>query len=445
MFHRGRVALFLILSFITCSLAAQENSSAAALGAPALQAIPGQTSGSGMLRLSRREAVDRALDFNPALLASRERVGEARANVVTAAAFADPSLLIDRTGQTRPFDPRSGQGRDVGVGATIPLPGRRSLRRAVAAADLSAASFSDDQLRQQVATQTAQAYDALLVAMRHREDLQEAQKLSTDFLEKTRARFLGGTVPRLDVLKAELEVDRAGNDLIANSGALATARAALNYLLGRSGAAPIETTDTLEVDASVAEIEGLEQLAEASRPELKGLAAQIEGARASSQLARRFWLPDLSVNLTRNVADGSPATFTSAVGFGFPLFFWQHKAGEVAAASHREAELEATISDLRAQVSSQVQTAYASASTALRQALFIRDRLLPEAREVYRIASVSYGLGGSSALELLDAKRTLLDAQEQYADALGAANDARFALELAVGSPLPATKKGNQP
>jgi len=50
---------------------------------------------------------------------------------------------------------------------------------------------------------------------------------------------------------------------------------------------------------------------------------------------------------------------------------------------------------------------------------------------------VSYGLGGSSALELLDAKRTLLDAEKQYVDALGAANDARAALELAVGAPLP--------
>jgi len=85
-----------------------------------------------------------------------------------------------------------------------------------------------------------------------------------------------------------------------------------------------------------------------------------------------------------------------------------------------------------------VQTAFANASTSLRQAVFIRDHLLPEAREVYRVASVSYGLGGSSALDLLDAKRTLLDAERQYVDALGAANDAVAALELAIGAPLPA-------
>lgn len=92
-----------------------------------------------------------------------------------------------------------------------------------------------------------------------------------------------------------------------------------------------------------------------------------------------------------------------------------------------------------------MQTAYASASTALRQAIFIRDELLPEAREVYRVASVSYGLGGSSALELLDAKRTLLAAESQYIDALGAANDALAALELAIGAPLPPAAPGEHP
>ena len=112
--------------------------------------------------------------------------------------------------------------------------------------------------------------------------------------------------------------------------------------------------------------------------------------------------------------------------------------GEVASAIHREEELAANVSDIVAQISLDVRTAYANASTALRQAIFLRDELLPEAREVYRVASVSYGLGGASALDLLDAKRTLLDAEKQYADALTAANDAQAALELAVGAPLPA-------
>jgi outer membrane protein, heavy metal efflux system len=397
-----------------------------------------------LLRLSRQEAVAGALARNPALTAARAQVDEARAQVVQAGAYADPSFLADVTGQTNPFRPGSSAGSDQGIGVTLPFPGKISLRRDVATAGLRAAEFNVTQVQQQIASQAAQAYDAILVALRHREDLQQARELTSDFVKKTQARFMAGTVARVDVIKAQTDLASAENDLIANERELATARALLNRLLGRMGGAPIETTDALDVPRSLPAVDTLESLAESSRPEIQSFAAQLEGAQKATRLARQFWAPDFNLTMTRNAIAGSPSTYTSGVTIGVPIFFWQHQRGEVAQAHHREEELTANIADVRAQVSLDVQTAYASASTALRQAIFIRDQLLPEAREVYRVASVSYGLGGSSALDLLDAKRTLLAAQRQYVDALGAANDAVAALELAIAAPLPPPAPGEQ-
>ena len=96
----------------------------------------------------------------------------------------------------------------------------------------------------------------------------------------------------------------------------------------------------------------------------------------------------------------------------------------------------ATYRDTREQVTQDVRSAYATASTAIRQVVFLRDELVPSAREAYRVASVSYSLGGSSALEVLDARRTLLDAESQLADALAAANVASADLQRALGLPL---------
>jgi cobalt-zinc-cadmium efflux system outer membrane protein len=396
------------------------------------------------LRLSRQQAIEEALVRNPALAAARAQVEEARANVVTAAAFADPTFAADVAGQTHILNPASRTGSDQGVGVTIPFPGKRGLRRDVATADLRAAEFNLTELRQQVASQAAQAYDAILVALRHREDLQQSKELAADFVKKTQARFLGGTVPRVDVIKAETDLAQAENDLFTSERAITTARASLNRILGRTGGAPLELTTNLEVPGPIAAIESLEKLAESSRPEIATLLAQQQGAITATKLAREFWLPDVSLSVTRNAQEGAPASFTSGIAFGIPVFFWQHQRGEVAAAMHREEELAANLADIRAQVSLDVQTAYTNASTSLRQAAFIRDHLLPQAREVFRVASVSYGLGGSSALDLLDAKRTLLAAESQYVDALGAANDALAALELAAGAPLPPPPAGEQ-
>jgi cobalt-zinc-cadmium efflux system outer membrane protein len=396
------------------------------------------------LRLSRQQAIDEALVRNPALAAARAQVEEARANVVTAAAYADPTFAADVNGQTHILNPASRTGSDQGFGVTLPFPGKRGLRRDVATADLRVAEFNLTELRQQVASQAAQAYDAILVALRHREDLEQSKELAADFVKKTQARFLGGTVARVDVVKAETDLAQAENDLLTSERVITTAHASLNRILGRAGGAPLDLTTPLEVPGPIVAIEQLERLAESSRPEIAALLAQQRGAITATKLAREFWLPDVNLSVTRNAEAGSPTTFTSGIAFGIPVFFWQHQRGEVAAATHREEELAANLADIRAQVSLDVQTAYTNASTSLRQAAFIRDHLLPEAREVFRVASVSYGLGGSSALDLLDAKRTLLAAESQYVDALGAANDALAALELAAGAPLPSPPAGEQ-
>ena len=74
--------------------------------------------------------------------------------------------------------------------------------------------------------------------------------------------------------------------------------------------------------------------------------------------------------------------------------------------------------------------------------MFIRDQLLPSARAAYRAASASYSLGGSSALDVLDARRSLLDAETRYADALAAANISVAELERAVAVPLASLQTG---
>lgn len=160
-------------------------------------------------------------------------------------------------------------------------------------------------------------------------------------------------------------------------------------------------------------------------------------------------MPDLTVTAIHDYAPGGGGggggggtVFSTGIALPLPLLFWQHTKGEIAESHSRERELAASYRDLRAEVGQDVRAAYAAAATALRQVIYIRDALLPLAREAFRVASVSYGLGGSSALEVLDARRTLLDAQAQYADALAAANTARSDLERAVGAPLDSLPTG---
>lgn len=403
-----------------------------ALTAPATAAAQGVAP----LALSRQQAVDSALAHNPALTVLREQVSQARARKVQSTAFPDPTLTADYAGAPKLFSPSARTGGDVALGITVPFPWKFHLLGNIGQADVDAAGLSLLQLQQETSAQTVQAYDALLVAMQHHDDLTEGQTLAETFLAKTETRFDAGTVARIDVLKAKVDLAAARNSLLANSRDLANARSALDRLLGRTLGTPIEATDSLLVPAALPPLDTLIALAHQRRPELASLTRQREGAASATSLAKEFWLPDLAIGLEKNWDGPVPATYTAGVGITVPLFFWNHTRGEVAESKHHEFELEAAYLDLAAQVDLDVRQSYANAATAAEQSTYLRDELLPEARRVYDITLTSYGIGGSSALDVLDARRTLLDALSQYADALGAANDARADLERAVGGPV---------
>jgi cobalt-zinc-cadmium efflux system outer membrane protein len=428
--------------FTWCFLLSLGSGGPAALAQEAGGAGTVDPAGALTSRLTRSQAVEEALTRNPAIVAAREQVEEAKAGITVATAWADPALVTEADQLSSFFNPHSASEHDVGLQFTVPFPTRTRLNGKIARASWQQAQYALTQLQQQTVAQTSQAYDSILVALRHRDDLTQGREMSRQFLEKTEARFRAGTAAKLDVLRAKVDLSRAGNDLIANEHALVTARAGLNKLLGRPVPAEFDPADRLEIPGPLPDLRALETLAVNTRPELLSMASQQAAAHDSTVLAKQYWAPDLNLTLWRSYISGAPDSYKFDGGISVPLFFWQHEKGAVAQARHHERELEASGSDLTGQVLLDVRTSYSSATTAWRQAVYLRDELLPEAQAAYQAALASYSLGGSSAVDLLGAKGTLLDAISQYTDALGAVNQARADLERAVGAPLPATSPG---
>ena len=389
--------------------------------------------------LTRRAAIVAALNNNPQLEVGREQTAQARARRVSAIALPDPVLSYSLDNQPGFLDFGLAGERNAALTVAIPFPDKFRLRNSIGNADIGSFEAGYTALRQQIAAQTSRSYDSLLVAVKHRDDFKLTRDLAADFLKKTQARFDAGTVPRLDVIRARVALAQAENDLIASERDVSVAIDAIDRLMGRPVGTPVIPGDSLSVPPALPPLEALMGAAQRDRPELAQIASERAGARASTNLAREYWMPDFALGATKDYGpDGTGALFSAGFVLPLPFLHWSHVRGEIAENVHRERELSATQRDLQAQVAQDVRAAYASASTALRQAVYLRDELLPAAREAYRVATVSYSLGGSSALDVLDAQRSLIDAQTQYADALAAANSSRADLALAVGR-LPET------
>jgi cobalt-zinc-cadmium efflux system outer membrane protein len=391
------------------------------------------------IALTRAAAIAAALANNPQLDIAREQTAQAMARRTEAVAIPDPTATASLDDEPGFLRLGQAQSRNVVVGLAVPFPDKFRLRNRIASADVRSAELSFVSVRQSLVAATSAAYDTLLVANRHHAIVTMSRDLAADFLTKTEARYQGGTAAKLDVIRAQVALAQAENDLIGTARDIQTASDALDRLVGRAIGTPVAPLDSLQVPPPIPDVDLLEQQALVSRPELASLTSQQAGARATTALAREFWLPDFTLGAQRDYGPagaGTGALYTAGIALPVPIFYWQHTRGEIAESQHRERELAASYRDLRAAVAQDVRAAYATATAALRQAVYLRDALLPSAREAYRVASVSYGLGGSSALDVLDARRNLLDAELQYADALADANSSRADLERAVAVPL---------
>jgi outer membrane protein TolC len=413
------------------------------VGASSAQQRPAAPSAGDTLYLTRRQAILLALRSNPQLDIAREIALQARAQRVESTAIADPVFTASADSLNSLRRIGSAPARPIALSGGIPFPDKLRLRGTIGSVGVVVANASLQQLQGQLATDAARLYDSVLVVHMQQRTLLDSRDLSTEFLKRTQARFNAGTVAKLDVIKAQVDLAQAENDLIASRRDVANADASLNRVIGRTTGTVLVATDSLYVPGGLPPLDVVEASALALRPELRSIEAQQRGARAASTLLKEnAFLPDLTLGAGRDLAVPSGITYSVGLALPIPLLFWQHTRGDFAEAHHRELELTATLRDARAAVSQDVRTTYATAEAALRQVVFLRDQLLPSAREAYRISTVSYGLGGLSALEVLDARRQLLLAQSQYADALAAANSTRSDLERAAGAALTTLSAG---
>jgi cobalt-zinc-cadmium efflux system outer membrane protein len=403
------------------------------------QAVGGDAA-ADTLRLTRRQAIATSLLANPTLEIAREQTAQVRAQRVEGIAIPDPMLsgTLDSLGRFR--DVGNAPSRAVSLGIVVPFPDKFRLRNTIGNENIRTSEAQFRLIQQQIAAQAGRTYDSVLVTRLRRRDLTEARQLAADFLQRTQARFNAGSVPRLDVINAQVSLASAENDLIGNARDVTNAEAALNRSLGRPLGLPILAIDSLTAPESLPDVPAIEQAALRSRPEITGLEAQLRAAKANSTLTKELaFTPDITAGANRDFGDptyNAPLTYNLGLAIPIPILFWQHTKGDFAETHHRELELIATLRDTRAGVAQDVRVSFATADAALRQVIFIRDQLLPSAREAYRVAASSYALGGLSALDVLSARTALLAAQSQYADALAAANSARSDLERAAGVPL---------
>jgi cobalt-zinc-cadmium efflux system outer membrane protein len=256
-------------------------------------------------------------------------------------------------------------------------------------------------------------------------------------------RYRAGAVSEADVarvetqrLEAEQSLDAAGRDVLV-------ARAGLAFLLGvRGKPPPFEAQDDAFLKAgpplSAAGLDEAKLLSDAldQRPDYRASLLDAQRTRVAASLARRNLVPELSLSL-QYVQQGmgnlavQPPTFGIVLTSPLPLFYQQQ--GEIGRADAEARSQELQSQRTRAQVTSDVDSAFAQLVAARKLVDRMEGGLLGRAVQARDLVQVQYQKGAASLLEYLDAQRTFIAANGEYLQDLKDYWTSVFRLDQAVG------------
>ncbi|MBX6365786.1 MAG: TolC family protein [Gemmatimonadetes bacterium] len=372
--------------------------------------------------VTMEEAVARALAVGPRMALARADSAAARAAVVTARAYPNPSLALDYT-----KDPPR---RHVLLEQPLELPWVRSARIGAARSAAASAAYTLAAERAAVRYVVQAAYARAAAALEVRRLSARNARDGAELLRIARARERAGDASELDVALAAVTAGQLESDALADSAEADRALLDLQALMGLAA----DRIEIVLVD-SLATLPTAPPPVVPARP-LRVAAAEQEllSQRSQVSLARRSRVPSPSVRLGFDQGDpGGDNRVLPVLGISLPVPLFDRGRGAVAEAQARAARAQAALT--QAERESAAARAEAERRRAAARARVERDRaIVQDAQRVTAMSLTAYREGAAPLANVLEAQRNARDALRQYVTDLAASREAEAAYLLAVSA-----------
>jgi cobalt-zinc-cadmium efflux system outer membrane protein len=380
-----------------------------------------------------------AREQNPAIRGARAQAGAAQARPAQVRAWDDPVLSWEAWNTPENFNVARADNNIFRLAQRFPFPGKRRLAGESAADEARAASHGAEAVVLDVEAEVKRAYWTLW-RVHERAAVYERQRVLTErFARTAEQRYAVSAVPQSDVLRAQVELTHTVTEVQTGALAIESARAALNALLSRPPDGPLGVPEGPRLAEPPPSADGLIAEALASRPELAGQAATIDGQQRALALARKAYLPDFEVSISRFINAGASDGFGTMASVTVPI---ANKGKYDAGVSEANARLNVAVADQRRLedgVRRDVEQAWLRLRTAALRHRLLANTHVPQAEQAIRVTEAAYAAGSVDLLALLDMLRALESVHVEHIDSAAELETAWADLERAVGGPLPDT------
>ena len=397
--------------------------------------------------ITAAEAVAIALHNQPAVAVASAGVAAAQGRTQATRAALQPQLAL-----TAGINASDVQGNENGAGAPPNFQAAATLRQLVYDYDHTRDLVRQAQAQESVARAALTTVQADLVLRVKRAFYSHWQSVRLVTVAESnlrnqqqhyalaQARLLSGLGLPYDVVRAQTAYTAAIYGLTVARNAAVQSRVALAQLMGLDPRTPLAPADGAETATPLPSVQELVDEAVANRPEMAQANAAILSARYAAAAARTVNSPIVtgSLGLSRKGDEFVPETGLVTLGVGVQ---WNALDGGLTKGRVQETEanvqaVTAQLEAVRLQVIADVSGAYLDLLTAEQRALTAQAEVT-NATEALRLAEGRYRSGLGVFIDVLDAQAALDEASTKRVNTRSEVEQARAALERAVGRNLP--------
>lgn len=369
-----------------------------------------------------------AIERDPRVASSRSRIRSAEGGVSVARTPPNPEVEATAGRGTAREGPARRDEWELAVSIPLDWLARRGPEIDVARATVEEVAAEAQGLRVEVAAELWRLFARAGYAQSEVETLEATEQQVEALTRLVRRRVEAGEGRPVEIPRVELELERVRNELAA-------ARANRDGALAQLGAWLAVPVHRVELPAAPAAMDVTEVASDrAQHPRIRAALARAAAARAEASVARRSRIPAFSIGgfyaseLDREAVGGRLA---------IELPLWDWKTGRVQRAE-AAAAAEASRADAERRA---LEAAIADATASCGRARAVADRqktnILPRAEESARTLERTFQLGEAGVLDVIDARRVLLQARRELLSSARERDVECGALILLSGRELP--------
>jgi len=260
---------------------------------------------------------------------------------------------------------------------------------------------------------------------------EESVNLLRSQLQDQQNRFDAGTVPRFNVLQAQVALSNQYPDLIAAKNNYRISQLQLAKTIGldfdptRGDSSPIEAVGELQYQKRSMPLTRAIEVAKERRPFLKQQKASIFSDAERVRVARAGFFPQINATAGSEVKSSAfsdnPRDVSSGYIFGatgnWAIWDWGQTYGRMKQARALLEEAKITYDDAIRQVELEVQQAYSNLQRGL-ELIQSQAKNVDQAEEALRLASARLSAGAGTQLEVLNSRVEVTRAQSTRLQAL---------------------------